>query len=99
MTAGKAKGSAENSYGDLAFHATGLRTKSSGGFELYDVPNYGYFSGKVVCYIQNDTSEGAFIARITKADASNLVGDYVIVWLAPNQFSFDITETYTALRS
>src|SRR6478609_9923796 len=96
VTGGHAKGSAENvTYGELAFHASGYLLKGTGGFERYTEAPGGYFSGKVECYVQEGVTRGTFVARISKADDPNLINKYVIVWLAPDAFSFQIVQTYT----
>src|SRR6478752_7377790 len=102
VTGGHAKGSStsvNDAYGELAFHASGYLLNGTGGFERYTEAPGGYFSGKVVCYVQEGTTRGTFVARITKADDPTLINKYVIVWLAPARFSFSIVQTYTCSNS
>ena len=102
ITGGHAKGSAtsvNDTYGELAFHASGYLLKGTGGFERYTEVPGGYFSGKVVCYVQDGIARGTFVARISKADDPALVKKYVTVWLAPDKFSFSIGDTLTCNNS
>lgn len=93
---GKSNGSATSTstYGELAFHASGVLEGSSGGFELYEAQGVTYVSGKVQCYYQVGTSSAVFVAKITKGDIA-LRNNYITVWLAPDQFSFATSSTFT----
>jgi len=87
-TAGKAKGYATAGDVTLSFHASGYLSKASGGF-IYEESS-GYFSGKVTCYIQDDTGTRAGIAgSITKSDDPDLVGDEVTIWVEDSPNSSD----------